>query len=65
MPATLRILVNDIIAKDGDINKAIEIFQQHSVKQSNTVMCLKICRASIIAGRLGLENSVMAMRLAR
>jgi flagellar biosynthesis protein FlhF len=66
MPAALRILVNDIIAKDGDINKAIETISStfgQAIQHSDVLENMQ--GVHVIAGRLGLENSVMAMRLAR
>lgn len=66
MPAPLRILVNDMIAKNNDLNDAIETISAtfgQAIKHSNVLENMQ--GIHVIAGRLGLENSVMAMRLAR
>jgi flagellar biosynthesis protein FlhF len=66
MPAPLRILVNDIIADNENVPSAIKTISSTFGNAINHLNVIDDMRGvHIIAGRLGIENSVMAMRLAR
>ncbi|MDG1473617.1 MAG: hypothetical protein P8Q37_01855, partial [Porticoccaceae bacterium] len=66
MPAALRILVNDIVADDKNVKSAIQTISSAFGNAINHLNVIDDMRGvHIIAGRLGIENSIMAMRLAR
>lgn len=66
MSAPLRFLVNDIIDKHDDVTTAIEMISSafgNTIPHQNVLDDMD--GIHVIAGRLGVENSIMSMRIAR
>ncbi len=66
MSSPLRFLVNDIIDKQEDVSTAIEMISSafgNTIPHQNVLQGMN--GVQVIAGRLGVENSIMCMRLAK